>query len=383
MRRHHVQRALRTARLSGFEQHSLLAGVLLIVAAVVATVGAMDARGAARAVGLAGLTALTICAASRGARLYRAGVSASLPASVGRVDVRVRPARAFSVATFALALALPLAAGVAVLALVAWAWLPLAAVLLLGCAGLFVTSVHEDDELRYVRPYVTNAPVLLQRLCMRADMRVPELVVESGPVANAWTAGGRIHVTRPLLKLLDDSELEAVLAHELAHLARRDAGVMDICSGPSRVLLAFAGFLTPRLARWTRNLMVYGPRSLALAIVALAVLCVPPAFVVGWISRLSVLGMSRAREFSADAAAAMLTGRPSALASAVLKLEGQRDWAPRSDLRQVDAYAVLCIVGTARPRLGRLLSTHPPSAVRVERLEQIESRIQGCAWPVG
>jgi heat shock protein HtpX len=78
----------------------------------------------------------------------------------------------------------------------------------------------------------------------------------------------------------------------------------------------------------------------------------------------------------------MLTGRPSALGTALLRLEGQRDWAPRYDLRQVDAYAVLCIVGTARPRLGRLFSTHPPSAERVKRLEEIESRIQGRARPV-
>jgi heat shock protein HtpX len=86
--------------------------------------------------------------------------------------------------------------------------------------------------------------------------------------------------------------------------------------------------------------------------------------------------MSRAREFSADAAAATLTGRPSALASALLKLEGQREWAPRSDLRQAEAYAVLCIVGTHRPGLGHLLSTHPPTAARVKRLEEIERRIQ-------
>jgi heat shock protein HtpX len=98
--------------------------------------------------------------------------------------------------------------------------------------------------------------------------------------------------------------------------------------------------------------------------------------VIGWVSRLSVLGMSRARELSADAAAATLTGRPSALASALLKLERQREWAPRSDLRQVEAYAVLCIVGTPRSGLGRLFATHPPTAARVERLEEIESRMQ-------
>jgi heat shock protein HtpX len=213
---------------------------------------------------------------------------------------------------------------------------------------------------------------------MRADMRAPGLVVAPGPLAIAWTAGGRIHVTRPLLDLLDDAELEAVLAHELAHLAHRDAVVMEICSAPSRVLLAFAASLARRSARGVRSPVMFLPGGdvLVAATVAVAACCVPPAFVIGWLSRLSVLGISRAREFSADAAAATLTGRPSALASALMKLERQRAWTPRSDLRQVEAYAVLCIVGTDRNRLGRLLSTHPPTAARVKRLEEIELRIR-------
>jgi heat shock protein HtpX len=210
---------------------------------------------------------------------------------------------------------------------------------------------------------------------MRADMRVPEVVVESDVVASSWTARGRIHVTSGLLELLDDAELEAVLAHELAHIAHRDAAVMEICSAPSRMLLTFAGFVTPRLVRWMRAIL-RKRETFSLALLILAVLGLPPAFVMGWISRLSVLGMSRAREFSADAAAVALTGRPSALASALLKLQRQCEWTPRADLRQVEAFAVLCIVGTARHRLGRLFSTHPPIAARVERLEETEMRLQ-------
>ena len=209
-------------------------------------------------------------------------------------------------------------------------------------------------------------------------MRVPGLVVTPGPLAVAWTARGRIRVTRRLLELLDDAELEAVLAHELAHLAHRDAAVMEICSGPSRVLLAFARSVGRRVARLMRSESSFIPfaDTLVVGSAAVAALCIPPAFVIGWTSRLSVLGISRAREFAADAAAATLTGRPSALASALLKLEHQRGWAPRSDLRELDAYAVLCIVGINRSRLGRLFSTHPPTAARVKRLREMESRIQ-------
>jgi Zn-dependent protease with chaperone function len=143
------------------------------------------------------------------------------------------------------------------------------------------------------------------------------------------------------------------------------------------VLLAFARLL-PGLARVTVECLRSGvPPGFTGFPWLFAVLCVPPAFVVGWISRLSVLGMSRAREFAADRAAVALTGRPSALASALMKLEHQREWAPRSDLRQVEPYAVLCIVGAWRSRLGRLFSTHPPTTVRVKRLEAIETRLQG------
>jgi heat shock protein HtpX len=78
-----------------------------------------------------------------------------------------------------------------------------------------------------------------------------------------------------------------------------------------------------------------------------------------------------------------LTGRPSALASALMKLEGKRDWAPRADLRQVEAYAVLCIVAATGSRLGRLLSTHPPTAARVKRLEGIEIRMQAAPARAG
>jgi heat shock protein HtpX len=206
-------------------------------------------------------------------------------------------------------------------------------------------------------------------------MHAPELVVEHRPVATAWTERGEVHVTRRLLELLDQGELEAVLAHELAHLARRDAPAMEICSGPSRMLLGFVTTLTPRLGRLIAGLARSGVPGLAMAVV-LAAFCIPPAFAIGWISRLSVLVLSRSRELSADAAAAALTGRPSALASALLKLEHQRERTPRADLRQFYAQAVLCIVGISRRRLGRLISTHPSTAVRVRRLEQLEARMQ-------
>lgn len=373
-----AQEAVRRAKLSGFEKHSLLVGTIVVFGAAVGAFFGNDAGGPARTIGLIGLGLAFVSVSSRAARLHRAGVKASLPTSVARVEVRIEPARAFTATTFALALVLPLAACTTALVVFKPAWLVLAGLLLLSAIGILFTASGED------RPYKLCPGVaedLLQRLCMRADMPVPELVVEGHAVASAWTSGGRIHVTTALLRLLDDAEVEAVLAHELAHLARRDAAAMEICSAPSRVLLTFAGFVTPRLLRWTGGLLKAGDLGFGLAICLwlVAALGIPPAWVVGWASRLSVLGMSRAREFAADASAATLTGRPSALASALMKLDKQREWAPRADLREADALAVLCVIGIGMTGLARLFSTHPPTAERVRRLDKTESRIQ-AGW---
>src|SRR3954447_11212591 len=360
----------RRTNLSALERAALVAGLVLLVSAVITAWATHDARGSARVLGAAGLALVLGCGAARAVRLYRGGLTASLPTSVARVEVRIRPARGFSMVTGSLAVVLPLAAAGTVFVLLDWGWMLLGGVLVVGCVALRMASEPADKRTyEWESPFASG---LVERLCMRADMCAPKLVVENGPVATAWTVGGRIHVTKRLLELLDDAELEAVLAHEVAHIARRDAAVMEICSAPSSVLLAFLRSLVP----WTRSFVRHGMVRSALLMVILGVLCRPPAFVIGWLSRLSVLGMSRAREFAADAAAVTLTGRPSALASALMKLDHQHEWTPRADLREVEP--VLCIVGIARPRLGRPLSTPPPVAERVKRLEETEARIQAA-----
>ena len=357
--------------MSRFEEHSFLTGLLLIVAAVVLAIVNGDFGGSARTLGALALAVMGLCATSRGLRLYRANVTAALPESVGRASIRIRPGRISTVTTAMLALALPVAGAVAMVALVEWGWLAITGALLLGCLGLLVRALDRSRELSYAFPPGPES-ALLGRLCMRADIPVPELVVEADAEANAWTTRGRIHVTRRLLSRLDESELEAVLAHELAHLAHRDAAVMDVCSAPSRVLLALAGVFASVLKIW-RAALASGPFGIPAVVAAIGL---PPAFLLGWFSRLSVLGMSRAREFAADAAAAALTGKLSALASALMKLDGERDWLPSADLRQAQARAVLCIVGADSSRLGPLFRTHPSIAARVKRLQAIEQRVQ-------
>jgi heat shock protein HtpX len=295
---------------------------------------------------------------------------------VGRVTIRVRPGRVSSVVTASFALVLPAAAGVALVAALEWGWLPLGAALMIGCLATLLKAEPAEAE-PYRRDPPREVPALLERLCMRADVPVPALIVEGDVEANAWTTRGRIHITTRLLRVLERSELEAVLAHEVAHLANRDAAVMDVFSAPSRVLLGYAAGAVAGLKFWLKNLFDIPFPGVAIWAAILAVLSGPPAFVLGWVSRLSLLRMSRTREFTADVAAAALTGRPSALASALMKLDRQGSWLPRADLREAEARAVLCILGRDRSRLGRLFATHPPVAARVKRLEAIEERVQG------
>lgn len=370
------RRALRAARLSRTERGSVATGALLIVAATMVAVASGDPAGAARVLAVGGLAALAVCAASRGRRAYRAGLPASLPTSVGRVPIRPRARRPFSVATAGLALGLPAGLAIAAIVLVDWAWPFVAGVVLLDFAATAFGWMNALDDYEYPSQPAPATAEQLRRLCMLADIPAPELVVEPGPVAMAWTTRGRIHITNRALQLLDNGEVEAVLAHEIAHLAHRDAALMDVCSAPSGALVGYARFVVPRLWGWVRACASLGVAGIGVIIVAVAVLTVPPAYVVGWLSRLSALGLSRAREFSADAAAVALTGRPSALASALMKLEHQRNWAAVADLRRIDADALLCIVSIDRSALGRVLSSHPATARRVARLAELETRLQ-------
>jgi heat shock protein HtpX len=357
-----------------FEKQAVLTGFLLLVAGAVLAVANEFAGGAAQVVGTIGLGTLAVAALSRAVRLYRADAAVAMPASVGRVRIRVRPARVTNALTAFFAVVLPCGATVAFVALTDWGWLAIGG--LLGVGALALALSRQGRVKRdYHRAPPRAVTAMLERLCMRADVPVPGLVVESAPSANAWTTDGTIHVTPSLLDLLDEPELEAVLAHELAHFARRDAAVMDVCSAPSRLLLSFAGLVgTGKLARMAFEAGAY---RAALTVAVLSVVSAPPAFVFGWVSRLSVLGMSRSREFAADAAAATLTGRPSALASALMKLDDERAWVPPRDLREAEARSVLCIVATRSSRLGRLFSSHPPTAARLGRLREIEERLQG------
>jgi heat shock protein HtpX len=207
----------------------------------------------------------------------------------------------------------------------------------------------------------------VERLCVVADLPKPEIVIETEKQPNSWIVGlsrgrARLHVTEGLLTVLSPTELEAVIGHELAHLAHRDAAVMTAVGGPGAVLLD-GGRRSARGGWW------FGMFGGAVAIA------------IGWLSRLGTQTLSRHRELAADAGSASITGHPAALASALRRISGELRLIPQEDLRLAAARDLFHLLPVERPEdglLGRLTATHPPLATRIERLERMEQALQSA-----
>lgn len=221
---------------------------------------------------------------------------------------------------------------------------------------------------------------LVDRLCAMADMSKPRVGIADTDVPNAFATGHNeksavVCVTTGLMRRLDGPELEAVLAHELSHIAHRDVMVMTVAG----FLGIVAGFLTQAGLRFavfagaTRGNSNNGP---APAVVALLVVVVSA---VAWaLSFLLTRALSRYRELSADRAAAYLTGRPSVLGSALTKITGDMSRIPTRDLRQAEPFNAF-FFAPASSRKGfsfsQLVATHPPVQQRLEQLSDISRRL--------
>jgi heat shock protein HtpX len=273
------------------------------------------------------------------------------------------------------ALALALLAAIFVLA----PW-PIVAGVVLALAFGTTAAIHEarrrPDAIPLGAAEHPELHVMVERLCALADLGKPELVLERRREPNSWIVAApgrrpRLHLTASLIDLLEPDELQAVLAHELSHLANGDARVMTVVGMPGAVLVRGAMFVRFGL------LQIGG-------LVAAAV---------GLIAQSGSRALGRYREFSADAGACALTGRPSALASALVKVSGAVDrLPPRRDLRAAAALNAfnLVSVGTARRRRGRLgrspivrrlSASHPPLERRLAALERLERTLHGRVAP--
>lgn len=216
----------------------------------------------------------------------------------------------------------------------------------------------------------------VRRLCLVGDLPQPAVRIVASTLPLSWTTSvprrrARLHVTTELIDRLPERELEAVVGHELSHLAHHDALAMTVLAGPAIAILRGLRAGWEGLEGDTTYLQKL------VAATGIQLLLVPPALVVVGVSRI----VSRHRELAADRGAAMLTGSPAAVASALLGVSGQLEHASRADLRSVASRDPLHLLPAVQrePRgLRRLWATHPRLDKRVAQLERMESALQSA-----
>ena len=220
---------------------------------------------------------------------------------------------------------------------------------------------------------------IIERLCVQADLPKPRVCVMETSMPNAFAMGRSrksttVCATRGILDLLSPAELEGVMAHELTHVINRDVMVMTLAgffATLASMILQFAFFFGGGFGGgYGRGRDEEEDIMIVIAVSA----------VVYAISFLLLRALSRYREFAADRGSAVLTGRPSALASALLKISGTIERVPRQDLRAAEGMSAFFIVpAKAKNSLMNLFADHPPLEQRLAALERLEAQLQGTA----
>jgi heat shock protein HtpX len=256
--------------------------------------------------------------------------------------------------------------------------------LLVLVGGMFLLQVFASDKLalhamgaREVSPQ--EAPQLhamVERLCVQANLPKPRVAVADTHMPNAFAIGrspkkATVCATTGIMELLSPAELEGVMAHELTHVQNRDVMVMTIASFFATVAAYIVqfGFFFGGGGMGSSD-----DDSPSMAVVILV------SVVVYIVSFLLLQALSRYREFAADRGAAVITGRPSALSSALMKIAGTMDRIPQRDLRASEELAAFYIFPPhAKQSLMNLFSTHPPLEKRLAALSRLEAQLQGAA----
>jgi heat shock protein HtpX len=303
---------------------------------------------------------------------------------------RIPPDHGLSVRMFLTGLMLVLLYG-AVIGLLIAVGINFAVVLVFAAVLLFVQYWFSDKIALFgmhghiVTP--EQAPQLhgvVDRLCAMADMQKPKVAIADVDMPNAFATGRSpksavVCATTGLMRRLDESELEAVLSHELSHVAHRDVAVMTIAS-----FLGMVAGLVTRMMLWTGLMGGFGGGGNnnnqggqdQAAIVEMLVLLV--SIVVYAISFLLTMALSRYRELAADRSGALLTGRPSALASALVKVTGDIARVPTRDLRSAESFNAFFFSPAISNRgfsLSTIFSTHPSLDQRLAQLAAIEAEL--------
>ncbi|SFJ78897.1 zinc metalloprotease HtpX [Streptomyces pini] len=217
---------------------------------------------------------------------------------------------------------------------------------------------------------------VVDRLCATADMPKPRVAVSSMDLPNAFATGrdadhAVVCVTTGLTRRLETEELEGVIAHELSHVAHRDVAVITIAS--------FLGVLAGLVVRFAFYSQLFGGGRRDQNTAAVFAMVMLVSAVVYALSFLLIRALSRYRELAADRAAAMLTGKPSALASALTKVSGDIARIPTRDLRTAQAFNAFFFTPAlgAGSAVAGLFSTHPSLESRLEALAEISERLGG------
>jgi heat shock protein HtpX len=260
-------------------------------------------------------------------------------------------------------------------------------VALVGCAAFLAFQFFGSDHLalrsmgaKEVSPQ--EAPELhamIERLCIQADIPKPKIAVVSSPVPNAFALGrsqkaATVCATTGIMDLLSPAELEAVMAHEITHIVNRDVMIMTLAGFFASIasMIVQFGFLFGGGfggGGYSNNSDDDDGPSFMVIILISAVVWVVSFFLMRMLSRY--------REFAADRGAAVITGRPSALSSALLKLSGANSRIPQGDLRahaEMNAFYIVPV--KVKDSLYNLFSTHPPMEKRIEALSRLETQLQ-------
>jgi heat shock protein HtpX len=251
-------------------------------------------------------------------------------------------------------------------------------------AGLFALQLFASDKLalhamgaRVVSPQ--EAPQLhamVERLCVQANLPKPKVAVANTPMPNAFAVGrspksATVCATTGIMDLLSPAELEGVMAHELTHVQNRDVMVMTIASFFATVAAYIVQFGVFFGGGFGGNNDDEGPGVAVVILVSIVVYAV---------SFLLLQALSRYREFAADRGSAIITGRPSALASALMKIGGTMQRVPQQDLRAAEGMSAFYIFpARTKQSIMNLFSTHPPLEKRLAALERLEGQLQGTA----